>query len=291
MSEPYRVEYLRGCLVVWGHGLPFESLADFFQIYAMDPSQIRVSSRHARRIGASMVCGTREGLQRFERSGEKAAEWVQEDIDRAFDCGLGPQAMEWLNSYNRTDATDAMFSYLTGCPVLHGVSPEAPVSDDGFASCVRMVETVPSLSDHLYLMAEVSPQWEVLVGAWDPLVALMNAETPDWRAHSFAKLPRTEKVLRNLIRATGAVPPPSTDEVFSGVVNRIEAHGHLAGLVAITIDAKRYYLLNDGASNMVIDVGSKVEFATMEATITTPCNEIETVACAHIVTVDGHVFE
>lgn len=290
-NPPYRVEYLHGCIVVRGGEFPFESLEGYLEAYGIDPSQCIVSARHGRRIGAAMVCGSRTALRRLEASGEVPADWVQEDVHRAFECGLGAPAMEWLNSYNRTEATDTMFSHLTKCSVMHGAPSKAPGCADSFAACVRMAESVPHVQERLDQMSEISPQWAVLVGAWEPLVALMAEECPDWRARSFEPMPRTQAVLRGLIRATGAEPPPSLDEVSSGTVNRIEVGHHLAGLVAITIDAKRYFLLNGADSEVRIDVGARVEFSALNATITSPNNVEEAVACARIVSVDGQAFE
>ncbi len=53
-----------------------------------------------------------------------------------------------------------------------------PADSADFGRCVRLLDAVPGLREHLPRMAEVSPTWARLVGRWDELERLFRSAAP-----------------------------------------------------------------------------------------------------------------
>jgi hypothetical protein len=91
--------------------------------------------------------------------------WLASD-----DTGLSSRAMA------------ARLAPLIGERVLLGRPTDHPHDPDDFGRCLGLLEAAPALREHLPLMADVSPEWACLVGAWDELEALYREERPSGKA-------------------------------------------------------------------------------------------------------------
>lgn len=107
-----------------------------------------------------------------------------------------PQAAaEWLTSGRRGVSSETLFSRMTGLPVSHRCHPWDPADLD---RCRLLLEAVPEWRARIHEMAEESPEWAALVGEWDALCSLMDAEAPRWR-HGHGSTPLTYRRMKELI--------------------------------------------------------------------------------------------
>ena len=89
----------------------------------------------------------------------------------------------WLSGGDRGISSEKMVSHLVGLPSRdRGWFGSYPHDPADFARCVKLLEAVPSLRARLGKMATVCAEWAALVGAWDKLLAMLEAECPEWRA-------------------------------------------------------------------------------------------------------------
>jgi hypothetical protein len=87
----------------------------------------------------------------------------------------------WLASDDTGLSSKAMAARLApliGERVLLGRPTDHPHDPDDFGRCLGLLEAAPELRQHLPLMADVSPEWARLVGAWDELEGLYREERP-----------------------------------------------------------------------------------------------------------------
>ncbi|WP_199028818.1 hypothetical protein [Ralstonia sp. ASV6] len=132
----------------------------------------------ARMLGASFVVGEPEALARLREDphvlASARARFNGEDYSN-----LSPAAREWLATGDRGASSDAMFARFTGIGTR---TTACPVDPSDFRRCRLLIERVPEFASLLPAMRDVSGEWAVLVDRWEELCALMDSETPEWRA-------------------------------------------------------------------------------------------------------------
>lgn len=83
-------------------------------------------------------------------------------------------AIVWLAHGERGQSSDAIFSYLTGVPLVGRLSPPCDTSD--LRRCRRLLQSVPEFAARLGEMRSVSQGWAALVDRWDDLCALADSD-------------------------------------------------------------------------------------------------------------------
>ena len=113
---------------------------------------------------------------------------------------LSAAAIQWLANGERGLSSEQMFEHLSGVQALSGNwrkwAPHYPSDPDDLNRCRKLLEAVPELQ--IQRMADCSPVWAELVGRWDELCSLMDAEAPNWR-NGTGSAPKTYALMGELI--------------------------------------------------------------------------------------------
>jgi hypothetical protein len=94
---------------------------------------------------------------------------------------LSAPAIAWLAGGERGTSSNTIFTRLVGFDALAGGSERHPRDPDDLRRCRLLLEQVPEVQGNFASMAEASPHWRALVGAWDEICGLMDEECPRWR--------------------------------------------------------------------------------------------------------------
>jgi len=255
-----RAELAHGCLIVTGPESASVDLDAMSEAVGLQSGWI-CSPSHAARLGALAVCGTPNALWGMEVSGLKAGQQVQKNIESAREMGMGEDELAWLDGYHRTDESNTLFSYLTGCNVLNGQKQCFPEDEFGFVSCVALLESVTALQNSWAQIGELNEQWSVLVAAWDALEALLNAENSEWRRTRNQELPRLRASIRRLIRSTGYEPAVDPLESLKGRLTGIE-HCNQAGqnVYWVAIDGRKHVWIDRQNFATSMEVGMSITY-------------------------------
>ncbi len=93
--------------------------------------------------------------------------------ERTVRPGMGLYA--WLQSDGTGSSSLYMAHVLAGYWVKTASGYNYPVDAGDFGRCLGLLAAAPELRDTLTEMADMGPEWEALVGAWDDLEALYGA--------------------------------------------------------------------------------------------------------------------
>ena len=135
----------------------------------MDPDVARI-------CGVTFALGLPEDLAELRKAGAASAE-TRERINNP---GLSEAATKWLASGERGISSNTIFEKLTGIQAAHGHHSH-PHDPADFRRCQLLLEQVPELQPLFHRMAEVSPEWEVLVQVWPDIIKAMDREATGWR--------------------------------------------------------------------------------------------------------------
>lgn len=125
--------------------------------------------------------GVRHGVERSamavrhagEREAEaRAAEQLWRDSRKLI---LTPGAVRWLAWGERGNSSNVIFGHLTGIPMAVG-DGMPPFDASDFRRCRMLLDHVPEWRNRLAEMAELGPEWSVLVENWQALCDLMDGE-------------------------------------------------------------------------------------------------------------------
>jgi hypothetical protein len=98
-----------------------------------------------------------------------------ERIAEGSDVAIG-KYYEWANGGDSGLSSKALVQKITGAKLLAGSNERRhPLDPDDFGRCYRVLRRFPELRDGLHLAAELSPEWERLVGAWVEFEALYES--------------------------------------------------------------------------------------------------------------------
>jgi hypothetical protein len=62
---------------------------------------------------------------------------------------------------------------------------DTPMDPIDFSRCLRLLKAVPELREHLYLMVDVSEEWDKFMLHWAELEATFMDEVPQWMDGKF----------------------------------------------------------------------------------------------------------
>lgn len=176
-TEPgFKIEEKHGCIVVIG-SIPVTDM-----VALLDKVEGRFVCPEASRVlGASMVLGTHEDIEKLKASPEFNERRKQNALEEAKGFNLSEQAINWLVMGERGASSSFMFGYLTGVPLLKNGIMSIPHDGSDFRRCRLLAEEVPEVKENLPKMADASPAWGRLIAQWDELCRVMDEESPEWR--------------------------------------------------------------------------------------------------------------
>lgn len=153
----------------------------------------------ARMAGANLAAGTPEALAALRQRLEAGATLAEVQGNP----GLSPEALRWLACGHRGLSSESIFQYLTGIQVLKGhwqsEFPRTPIDPDDMRRCRLLLEQVPELEPIFRKrMASASKRWAALVQRWDEICAVMDEESPEWRAGK-GRAPKTYDLMRVIL--------------------------------------------------------------------------------------------
>lgn len=193
----YTVSREGGCLLIDG-AIP---IGDFAALAKTVPDDAVVCHDLARMAGVTFAAGLPADVAAMKEKLTPSVIEAQRCAARGYD--LSEQAIRWLACGRRGRSSNAIFKRLTGFPkylMFEGAEDTNPHPNDpaDFVRCRLLLEQVPEFAPRIGEMADVSPVWGRLIGAWGELCALMDEECPDWRQGGWS-VPRTYRRMRELV--------------------------------------------------------------------------------------------
>ena len=170
----YIIEHHANCVFITG-AVP---AAAFPVLSKLAPEGSVMDPDVARICGVTFALGLPEDLAELHKSRAASAETRA----RINNPGLSEAATKWLASGKRGVSSEAIFTHLTGVKCSRDSGFEAiPYDPSDFRRCQLLLEQVPELQPLFHRMAEVSPEWEVLVQVWPDIIKAMDREATGWR--------------------------------------------------------------------------------------------------------------
>jgi hypothetical protein len=157
------IEHRGGCVLIAG-AVP---AGDFAHLTRMAPAGSVLCADVARMGGVTFAMGLREDLEELREALSAGALSTTQQRH----AGLPQSQIKWLASGRRGISSNTMFSVLSGVDALRGYPASYPCDPDDFDRCLALLDQCPELQPSLSNMAEVSPQWAVLVDRWDEIEA------------------------------------------------------------------------------------------------------------------------
>lgn len=195
-SMSYNVENIYGCTIITG-SVPLAAMISLMQTPSGEDRIMEPNL--GLKLGATMVMGTSENLQRLASSSEIQSRIRAHQAKQLNGVNVSDAALAWLIDGQRGKSSDSMFGLFTGVKAMqHGDHPYDPAD---FRRCRLLIEQVPEFKDKLPLLAGLSDVWGGLVSQWDVLCALMDKESPEWRK-AFGAAPELRKAM-SLISSSG----------------------------------------------------------------------------------------
>jgi hypothetical protein len=147
------------------------------------PSQVRLVAAIARELARQ---GFADLNVRQLNAVIEAADEIMREVGHAHVPSVPNSGLRaWLASDDTGMSSRAMAGRLA--PLIGERAPASWITDHphdpaDFGRCVRLLEAVPGLREHLPAMADVSPVWGRLVAVWGELEALYREEAPSGEA-------------------------------------------------------------------------------------------------------------
>jgi len=170
----------QGIKVFFG-SIPISELATHL---AGCPDDWVISPGLGRLVGASMLVGSPEGIDRY-RAKAKPGPARRAEVQAVMDAGLSVAAVKWVLCGDRGASSDALFAACTGVDVGGRTEGRAVAPSDraDFERCASLQENVPECAS-VFPAAMLSPLWTQIVAAWPRLLVLRGATAEDRVAHA-----------------------------------------------------------------------------------------------------------
>lgn len=168
MPTGYTVQNVCGCRIVTGE-VPLRELAALTTGFS---KKAVFDVAFATRIGASLVIGEPEDLEKLHAYGLPVAPAITKEAEHAAAKGFHAAA-SWLLNGDRGASSNAMCRHLfkLGAPAGRSL----PYDPSDLRRCVELLDATGA-HDKIAEMRSVSPEWARLVDAWDDLTALLREE-------------------------------------------------------------------------------------------------------------------
>ena len=112
---------------------------------------------------------------------------------------LSDNAVMWLATGHRGLSSETLFTFATGVDAEGDHGHHYPHDPDDLRRCRILLEQCPELVTCLPRVAEAGPEWAALIGRWDEVCALMDAEAPEWREGK-GRGPKTYALMQEIFR-------------------------------------------------------------------------------------------
>lgn len=183
MSE-YTIKNLRGCRIVIG-SLPMQ---DFSSVIHGFSDNAIMATDIASLIGATLVIGEPEDIERLRQSDLPISEARKHDAELATKAGLPSGVVKWLSSGERGRSSEAMCHALFGIPDKNTDHPRDP---DDLRRCLKFVDALDQDIDKDKI-SKMSDEWSALMESWDELLETFKEESTEKTA------PKTYSLMKDL---------------------------------------------------------------------------------------------
>lgn len=264
IGEDATYEIVAGCLVVQSGAMSLTKLRRILRDLGIEQTG-HFSGVHSRRIGAKMVIGDTHGLRRLKLLNLEPCQAVQNDAQRALKMGLGMVAANWINGYERTVASDTLFSFLTGVNVLHEVEPDLPHSERSLLSCMRMLDLMPELHEQFRHVSVLNRNWQALMAVWNALQSAVEETHPPWRTRHFRMLPLTRRTIAKVLNETGLCDAECESTLRTGsLVHMQKTLNTDEPLYWVIVDDAKYQWLDKFNRANELTLGAEIHFRRLE---------------------------
>lgn len=175
-----KIEKRHNCVIAYAPdegGIP---LQDFSKIAAHAPRGAVLDIHAARLLGAAIVTGLREDLDRLRIEAEPEALARAQRTYADVRDRMSTEAMRWLGVGRQGSSSLALFAATVG------VTPERvrdqsdltafPFDADDFRRCALLYDAVPEVRANLSRARDIHPVWAGLVDQWDDLMELYRSK-------------------------------------------------------------------------------------------------------------------
>jgi hypothetical protein len=185
----FTVKSISGCRLVFG-SVP---LSDLGMITHGFGKKALMDVDLADLIGATYVIGMSADLEKLRRLDLPVSAKRHRDYLAAEGRGLNAVAT-WLRTGERGKSSNAMCQRIFELPLEADSSHPHDPAD--LRRCLQMLDAT-NAHDRVPMVADLSPEWGRLVGAWDRLVAVFSEER-----HASTSAPLTYQMMQELLRST-----------------------------------------------------------------------------------------
>lgn len=193
-EKTFRLIKIENCAFVFGQ-FPM----DFFSALMNEiPADSVLNTHLARLAGCTLAAGAPGEIQILIK---KLEPYAIQQTKKSLDSQVyTAEQIQWLAIGQRGNSSNAIFERISGRPAPGSTgSTSYPHDVSDFIRCRLLLEAVPEFQSKIQLVSDVSLPWSKLVGAWEDICGVMDAEAPDWRNHKGGPYQKTDRLLRKLI--------------------------------------------------------------------------------------------
>lgn len=192
-NEGYTVKTLGGCTMVFGQ-VP---ILDMVGLMNRAPGKAVMDVGLADRIGATLVFGLKEDLKRLPVSELPISPKRLADAAAAKAAGLPAVVQGWLTEGDRGMSSNAMCRAIWG-GVPEGAENQHPLDVDDLSRCIAMVDATQP-GNRIQQAATISPEWAVIMAAWDHLRSTFKRESAEMNEGSRKSFVDTAELLQTAL--------------------------------------------------------------------------------------------
>jgi hypothetical protein len=186
----YQIKTIENCRIVTG-SVPISDYAALCEGYS---ERAVMAIDIANRIGATLVIGEPEDIERLRQFPLPVSEARMRDAELGRGAGLPPPVFQWLLEGERGRSSDAICKAFYGIPEHAGI--DHPLDPDDLRRCLLFIKTAEDHNARIGELKGLSPQWLALVSEWPRLVDCFERETADL---NFNRAPQTYAIMQRLL--------------------------------------------------------------------------------------------
>jgi hypothetical protein len=170
-NPSYRIQKIENCRIVTGH-VPLSDMAMLIQGFS---DQAVMATDIASRIGATLVIGEPEDIERLRLCDLPISDQRLRDAEQARKAGLPETVIQWLLTGERGLSSDALCKAYFGIPERAGIDHPHDPSD--LRRCLLFLQAVDEPNQWRFdQLQDLSQAWLLLSCHWTELVACFEQE-------------------------------------------------------------------------------------------------------------------